>query len=297
VILIVGGTGLLGRHVVHRLTDRSEQVRVLTRDPAAARELTLDGVQAVRGDLRDQASVDAAVDGATTVIAAAHGLRGPRGVSPATIDRGGNAHLIDAASAAGADVLLMSIVGASPDHPVGLFRMKYAAEQHLRAAATAWTIVRATAYAELWISILRETAGKDGRPLVFGRGESRNNFVSVLDVSALVDVVVRDGGTRGEVLEIGGPDNLSMNELAQLVQDADRRAGAPRHIPRWMLHLMANTAGLASPQLRRQVQASLAIDATDHSVDTTELRSRFPNLPRTEVRDLLGQASCRAEHE
>ncbi len=291
-ILVSGGTGLLGRRVVRRLTQRSLSVRVLTRDPASAADLASDCVEIVPGDLRDGRSVAAAVDGATTVVAAAHGFVGPRGISPATVDRDGNSRLIDAARAAGAHVVLMSVVGASPDNPMELFRMKYAAEQHLLACGTSGTIVRATAFAELWIKIIRETAGRGGRPLVFGRGQSLVNFVSVVDVAALVDRVVDDPDTRGQVFEIGGPDDLTMDHLARLVQEADRRSGAPRHVPRAVLHAMAHTAGLVVPQLGRQARASLAIDAADHAFDSAPLRERFPDLPVTSVADVLGQPSA-----
>jgi uncharacterized protein YbjT (DUF2867 family) len=288
VILVSGGTGLLGRQVVRHLTGRSLGVRVLTRDPAAAADLASGGVEIVQGDLRDATSVAAAVDGATTVVAAAHGFVGPRGISPATVDRDGNIRLIEAARAVGAHVVLMSVVGASPDSPMELFRMKHAAEQHLLASGTPATIVRATAFTELWIRIMRETAARGGRPLVFGRGQSLVNFVSVADVAALVDHVVDDPDSRGQVWEIGGPDNLTMNELARLVQEADGRTGAPRHIPRFMLHAIARTVGGVVPQLGRQARASLAIDAADHPFDSAPTRERFSDLPVTSVADVLG---------
>jgi uncharacterized protein YbjT (DUF2867 family) len=294
VILVSGGTGLLGRRVVRRLTERSLGVRVLTRDPAGAADLASAGVDIVHGDLRDRTSVTAAVDGVTAVVAAAHGFVGPRGISPATVDRDGNNRLIDAARAVGAHVVLMSIVGASPDNPMELLRMKYAAEQHLLASGTSATIVRATAFTELWIKIMRETAARGGRPLVFGRGQSLVNFVSVVDVAALVDHAVNDPDARGQIWEIGGPDDLTMDELARLVQETDRRTGAPRHVPRVMLHAMAHTAWLVVPQLGRQARASLAIDAADHAFDSAPLRQRFPDLPVTSVAEVLRRPSLAA---
>ena len=72
----------------------------------------------------------------------------------------------------------MSVVGASADSPMELFRCKHAAEAHLRGSGVAWTIVRATAFVELWIDILGSTA-TPGRPVVFGRGDNPINFVSV----------------------------------------------------------------------------------------------------------------------
>jgi uncharacterized protein YbjT (DUF2867 family) len=134
-----------------------------------------------------------------------------------------------------------------------------------------------------------ERAARGGRPLVFGRGQSLVNFVSVADVAAFVDHVVDDPHARGQVWEIGGPDNLTMNELARLVQETDGRAGAPRHVPRFMLHAMAHTVGLVVPQLGRQARASLAMDAADHPFDSAPLQRRLPDLPVTSVADVLGQ--------
>ena len=286
-ILVVGGTGLLGRRLIPRLTGRGMDVRVMTRDPSAAGGLDACGVQVVGGDLRDPSSLRAAMDGVETVVAAAHGFVGPRGISPATVDRDGNAHLIDAAAQGGADVVLMSVVSASPDSPMELMRMKYAAEQHVRTASTPWTIVRPTAFAELWIGLMRETASKGGRPLVFGRGERRINFVAVDDVAALVDIAVGDNSTRGEALEIGGPEDLTFNQLASMVQEAEGRTGVPRNIPRPLLHLMASTVGLAVPQMRRQALSALALDSADRPFNAGAIHQRFPALPSTRVADLL----------
>src|SRR6185312_1267744 len=107
------------------------------------------------------------------------------------------------------DMVLMSVVGAAPDSPMELFRMKHAAETALGASGVAATIVRATAFLELWIDLLTKTAGRGNRPLVFGRGRNPINFVSARDVAALADRVIADPATRGHTFEIGGPDNLT----------------------------------------------------------------------------------------
>jgi uncharacterized protein YbjT (DUF2867 family) len=121
---------------------------VLTRDPARAQHLAGPGVEVVRGDVRDAASVGLALCGAGTVISAVHGFAGPGGVSPASVDRAGNASLTGAAARADAAFVLVSVVGASPGHPISLFRPKHAADETLRASGIPWTIVRATAFME-----------------------------------------------------------------------------------------------------------------------------------------------------
>lgn len=146
-ILVAGGTGRLGRLVVNRLVDEGRSVRALTRDPSAAADLVDSGVELMTGDVRDPSSLPPALSGVSTVVSTVHGLVGSGGVTPASVDRDGNHNLIDAAAAAAphAAVILVSTVGASPDHPMELFRMKWAAEEHLRASGLAWTIVRSNA--------------------------------------------------------------------------------------------------------------------------------------------------------
>lgn len=63
--LVTGGTGFLGRHLVHRLLDRGEDVRVFTRSFDI--ELADRGAEIVEGSLTDASDVRRAVDGVDAV--------------------------------------------------------------------------------------------------------------------------------------------------------------------------------------------------------------------------------------
>jgi uncharacterized protein YbjT (DUF2867 family) len=247
-IAIAGGTGRLGSLVARRLTERGVEVRVITRDPARAAHLRELPVQIVTADVRNRAGIRAAITGMTTVISAVHGFVGRGRVSPDSVDRDGNANLIDAAADLGVEVILVSVVGASPDHPMELFRAKHAAEQYLISSGAAWTIVRSTAFVELWAEIMRKS-------IVFGRGENPINFVSVGDVAAAVERAALEPGQRGRAIEVGGPRNLTFNELASILQQARGESGTVRHIPRPALQLAA--------RFSRQARAAIAMDTID----------------------------------
>ena len=288
-VLIAGGTGRLGTLVVNGLAARGVDVRVMTRDPKRAAHLAGERIEVVTGDVRDPVGAMTVAAGVDVVVSAVHGFAGPGGVSPATVDRDGNMHLIKAAQAAGAELVLMSVVGAAPDSPFELFRMKYAAEASLAASAVSATVVRSTAFLELWIDLLAHTAGRSNRPLVFGRGQNPINFVSVRDVAALVERVTLDQTTRGQTLEIGGPENLTFDELARMVIALRGGSDGPRHIPHAALHAMGATVGRLRPELGRQARAALAMDQSDmtFSPGVNGIRAHFPDLPCTSPAEAL----------
>jgi len=140
------------------------------------------------------------------------------------------------------------VIGAAPNHPIELFRAKYAAETHLRASGTPWTIVRAAAFAELWAELV-------GRGIVFGRGDNPINFVSVVDVAAALEHAVVDPTVRGTMIEIAGAENLTLNEFAALLQRVRSKPQAVHHVPRWLLRAAATVA--------RPARAAVAMDMID----------------------------------
>ena len=247
--------------------------------------------------MRDPASIGAVLRGAGTVVSAVHGFTGPGGVSPALVDRAGNVNLIDAAARAGAAFVLVSVVGASPGHPIGLFRAKHAAGDTLRASGIGWTIVRSTAFMETWATIMSQSLQASGKVLVFGRGDNPVNFVSAADVAAVTARAVTDPGLRGQVLELGGPDNLTFNQLAAIVQEITGRRGTVRHIPRPALQAIAWLTTAIKPALARQARAALTMDTLDMAFDPAPTRRAFPDLPETDIRAALKDLLEDKRHE
>lgn len=280
-ILVAGGTGRLGTLVVQRLAALGLEVRVMTRDAARARHVDEIATEVVIGDVRDRGNLDAAVVGVATVVSAVHGFVGPGRVTPASVDRAGNINLVDAAAEVGADVVLMSTVGASADSPMELFRAKYDAEQHLRERGLGWTVVRATAFVELWAEIM-------SKPIVFGRGDNPINFVSVRDVAAVVERAVTDPKLRGQVLEVGGPQDITFNQLAAMLHKLRGRSGRVRHVPRPMLRALAPFV--------RPVRAALVMDTTDMTFDAAAHRgTALADLPVTDLRAALSVAATESQ--
>ena len=285
-ILIAGGTGLLGSMVVDRLVAAGEQVRVLTRDRQRARRLPA-GVEVVQGDVR-RGSLTAAVEGCECVVSAVHGFAGPGRTSPEAVDRAGNQNLIAAAGAAGVSrFVLVSVAGAAPDHPMSLHRMKHAAEQQVQAAPLTGVIVRPTAFLQTWLTVIGAKLARGGPALVLGPGRNPINFVAAEDVAAYVCLAAGGDPRIGRLITVGGPQNLSFTDIAhRLLADAGR-TGAIKHVPLGALRAMSVLARPVRPGFARQARAAVVMNTTDQSFDPLPLRERFADLPSLSIDDVL----------
>ena len=285
-ILVAGGTGTLGTKVVGLLRERGTDVRILTRDRSRADHLT--GVEIMEGDVGDAAAVKRAVKGAQSVVSAIQGFFGTKNGSPASIDRDGNRNLIQAARAAGVEqFVLVSVRDAAPDHPMDLMRMKYAAEQELKGSGLAWTIIRPAAYIETWCEVLGRPLLQKGKTQVFGRGRNPINWVSALDVARLVELSLVDPAMRGQTIEAGGPDNLTMSEFVDVFRSGTTKSGVVGHIPLAAMRVMAVAMKPLNPSMARQIQAGVIMDTRPQTFDASELRRRYPSIPATRVAEVV----------
>jgi uncharacterized protein YbjT (DUF2867 family) len=270
-ILLAGGTGHLGSVLIPRLAAGGVGVRILSRNPARARKSVGDSVEVVSGDIRVPASLTPALAGVESVISAVTGF-GPGGDGPRRVDFEGNANLIEAAEAAGVKhFVLVSIHAASSEHPMELYRAKSMAEQRLRESRLEWTIIRPTAFKELWAGIVGDPLLKSGTAMVFGRGDNPINFVSVHDVARLVEKAVIDRDLRGRTLEVGGPENLTLNRLVEIVAQSHGLQAKARHIPLAALRVGATALRPFRPDIAGLLQAAVLMDTTEMSFHSVEV--------------------------
>ncbi|GAA1970052.1 hypothetical protein GCM10009798_33450 [Nocardioides panacihumi] len=284
-ILVAGGSGLLGRKVVQLLDANGEDVRVLSRDPARAAGLPA-GAQVVTGDLR-RGRLDAVVGGCSCVISVVHGFTGPTRTSPAAVDKGGNSRLIAAATRAGVErFVLGSVVGAGPHHPMSLHRMKYAAEQELHNSGLTGVTVRATPFMQTWLDLIGAKVAAGGPALVMGPGTNPINFVSADDVATFICLAALGDPRIGTEITVGGPDDLSFLDLAQHLLTLRGRSDSPRHVPLSALKALAALARPINPDLARKAKAAVVMNTTDMTLDASPSRRRFPEVAASTLADV-----------
>ncbi|MGQ4381910.1 SDR family oxidoreductase [Streptomyces sp. SAS_270] len=215
-ILVTGGTGTLGSHVVPLLRDAGHEVRVLSRHGRAAEN----GVSYVAADLLKGEGIEAALEGVETVL---HLAGGPKGDDEAT------RNLVRAASRAGVRHLVyISVIGADR-LPVKWLQSKLAAEQAVSESGIPWTTLRAAQFHDLTLKMVR---GMAKLPVVPVPGGLRLEPVDSREVAArLVELTL--GEAAGLVPDIAGPRVYDMAELIRgyLKVSGKRRPKLPVRLP------------------------------------------------------------------
>jgi uncharacterized protein YbjT (DUF2867 family) len=214
-ILVTGGTGTLGRHVVPRLRDAGCDVRVLSRRAHEAG----DGIEYVTGDLVKDERIEAAVDGARIIVHCAGGNKG---------DDEATRNLVRAASRTGAPHLVyISVIGVDRIPLVsgidrtmfGYFGMKLAAEQVVAGSGLPWTTLRAAQFHDLVLTVAQWMAKLPVIPVPAG---IRFQPVDAGEVAGrLVELTL--GTPAGLVPDLAGPRVYRVPDLLRGYLRARRR--------------------------------------------------------------------------
>jgi uncharacterized protein YbjT (DUF2867 family) len=201
-VLVTGGTGNLGRHVVRRLIIAGHQVRVASRSTQPP-EQALDH-QWATVDYRTRAGLANALAGVDTVVHCASGSAKGEAESIAALlssgKRAGLQHLI-----------YISIVGVDK-LPVGYYRAKLSSERALIASGIPWTILRATQFHDLALTVVR---GMCKLPIgIVPKGVS----CQPIAVDEVADRLVELAGEppAGRAPELGGPEIRLFADLARM---------------------------------------------------------------------------------
>jgi NADH dehydrogenase len=122
-----------------------------------------------------------------------------------------------------------------------------------------------------------------GKAMIFGRGVNPINFVSVDDVARFALIGLEHPQARGETLEIGGPENLSLTQVIAIIERVTGRVASKQRIPLPMMRAMALLARPINPAFARQVATGVVMDTQDMTFDPAPTLAHYPgNLRRLE---------------
>ncbi|MBI1884818.1 MAG: NAD(P)H-binding protein [Chloroflexi bacterium] len=218
-ILVTGGTGYIGRRVVHRLLEKGEKVRVLARGVRAAQ--LPDEVEVTTGDVAGGEGLAQAMYGVDRVV---HLVAIIREAGDQTFDRviqQGTENTVSAAKAAGVKKFVyQSALGARDDPRFSYLYAKWRAEQAVINNGPSYTVLRPSVVFGEGDEFITTLAGLVRNPVVPIAGNGRAMFQPIwIEDMVTCLLACLESAHDGEVLEIGGPEHLSYDQMIEVVQD------------------------------------------------------------------------------
>ena len=235
-ILVTGGTGFVGGHVVRALLDAGKPVRCLVRDPGRAGELEGLGSELVEGDMTEPETLRGAVEGVESVVHLVAIRQGKRSEFEAVMSRGTRALLDEARRAGVRRFVHMSALGTTEETKdiVPYYGAKWDMDQAVRGSGLPHVIVRPSFVFAPDGGILptfRKLAKLTPVTPIAGSGEQRLQPIWAEDLAACFVRALDDDGVTNRTLELGGPDVVSWNTLWERLKQALGVRRPSLHVP------------------------------------------------------------------
>lgn len=295
-ILVTGGTGFIGSHVIDELMrtkDQADEIFCMSRNPARATQRWGDRVSVLAGDVNDVESLDRATKGMDVVIHCVQFPNHPvenrrKGWTYMKVDGEGTARLVEACKKNKVGrFIYLSGAGVSLKKPQPWFQAKAMAEKSIRESGIPYVIFRPS-----WVY------GPEDRSLntfvsfihylpfvpVIGNGKGKVQPVSVFDLAKVVAAAVRNPQATNKTFDVAGPETLSMDEMLKVVQ---RVIGKRRMLVHQPVTLM-KVASLFMALFPTPALSPGAIDfiLMEELVDSTETKKVF-GIEFVELEDAL----------
>jgi len=239
-VLVAGASGQLGGAIARKLLAGGVPVRALARNRGRLEPLASAGAEIAAVDLLDLSKLTEACRGVGQVIATANNNMGSRATSPMKVDLAGYQNLCAAVRNSGVRRLLyVSFRGVSQNLPVDIFRLKWYIEDAIRRSGVPYVILRPTAFMDVWIDqLIAGDIRRKGAATLFGDGTAVANYIAVDDVAEFAVKILERGEVVNEMVEMGGPSNISYNDLTTLIERRLQAPGKRRHLPVVLLKLL-----------------------------------------------------------
>lgn len=258
VILVVGGTGHVGKQIALTLAKQNLNINALVRggrSHASAAELAAAGVQIIEGDLRNAASLKNAIQNTDAVICTATSMPAASDDGIRAVDHDGILSLIETAEAQGVKRFMYVSYSGNIRFDSPLERAKRGCENRLIQSRMESVILRPSYFMEMWLSPMLSFDPTNGTARIYGDGHAKLSYISCSNVADFAVAVATAPPTgKRSVLELGGPEPLSQLDVVRAFEDAFGKQIKCEHLP-----IEAMRAQHQSPDPLQQTFAALML--------------------------------------
>jgi uncharacterized protein YbjT (DUF2867 family) len=241
-LLIIGGTGTLGRQIVLQALTKGYQVRCLVRNFRKANFLKEWGAELVYGDLTKPETIPPCLKGITAIIDASTS-RPDDFDSLKTVDWEGKLYLIEAAKAANIERLIFfSAQNVEQFTNIPLMKLKYRIEQKLKESQIPYTIFRLTGFYQ---GLIEQYAIPilENLPIWV---TNENMYVAYMDTQDIAKFCLRAlqlPKTENQIFSLNGLKGWLSSEIITLCEQLAGQSAKVQRIPSFLLKLLTNFFG------------------------------------------------------
>ena len=270
-IVVLGGTGLIGGYVAEELSAVEATFRMVLRQPEKAAGIPLGG-SVCRGDLDDPASLATAFDGGTRLF-----LLSPHGPDMAAQQLAA----IDAAKQAGISHIVKisgSPQAVGPDCLASTGRQHYVVEQALKASGIGHTILRPSFFMQ---NLLGKPASfvREGKPVMLPfDAQQKFTFVDVRDIAKTAAKALVEPRGFNQTLQLVG-SRLSFCEVAIVLSKFLGHPVGYRKIPQWLASMVLRLQREPVWLRRHQLEMAKVFAAQGHMPASRDLARFLGDTP------------------
>ena len=204
-ILVTGGTGMVGGEILRLLSQNGTAARALVRNPKTAKNLP--GITWVTGDLAKSDTLPAAFEGAKTLFLVSS-------ISEDTVALQHNA-IVAARDAGITHIVKLSAFGATDHSKAPICLWHYQIEQEMQQSGMDWTILRPHHFMQ---NLLTQTEYIINDSVVYSAsGDGKIPYIDARDIAEVAVVTLTNPGHHGKIYVITGSEALSYREATEII--------------------------------------------------------------------------------
>lgn len=229
-IIVAGATGYLGGFLIKELLKSKYSFKAIARNEERLKAAGLSDDQIVKAEVTQPDTLKATMAGVDVIISTVGITRQKDGLSYMDVDYQASLNLLKEARQSGVKKFVyISVINGEIMKDVKIVAAKERFVEALKSSGLSYLVIRPNGFYSDMGDFL--TMAKTGRVYLFGDGQFKFNPIHGAD---LAKFILDHLGEENKELEVGGPDVLTQNEIAEMALKALDKPLKVIHLPDWM---------------------------------------------------------------
>ncbi len=228
-VLLAGATGYLGRYITQELVSADFETKIIVRDKSKVK-FNYPNLKIIEAEVTKPETLKGICNDIDVVISTVGITRQKDGLTYMDVDYQANANLIDEAKTGCVKKFIyISVLNGEKLRHLKICEAKEKLGDYLKSSGLDYCIIRPNGFFSDMGDFLKMAKG--GKVYLFGDGKLKLNPIHGED---LAKICINAIGSEKKEMNVGGPDMLSQNEIAELALNAYSKPVKIIHLPDWI---------------------------------------------------------------